>query len=183
MYVFDVQQTSGEPVPTLATMLDEGVEGYEQLKKALISISPVSVSFEAIDGSANGFYSPTEQRIVVREGMPELQTIKTLIHEIGHAELKHGSKEDKFDRNTKEVQAESVAFWVAAMIGNGLDTSEYSFGYISGWSKDKSVTELKESLDLIKETADRISKNLENVLVECQKEENTEMLVKRKNYR
>lgn len=183
VYVFDVQQTSGEPLPTLATMLDEGVEGYEQLKKALISISPVSVSFEAIDGSANGFYSPTEQRIVVREGMPELQTIKTLIHEIGHAELKHGSKEDKFDRNTKEVQAESVAFWVAAMIGNGLDTSEYSFGYISGWSKDKSVTELKESLDLIKETADRISKNLENVLVECQKEENTEMLVKRKNYR
>lgn len=183
VYVFDVQQTSGEPLPTLATMLDEGVEGYEQLKKALISISPVSVSFEAIDGSANGFYSPTEQRIVVREGMPELQTIKTLIHEIGHAELKHGSKEDKFDRNTKEVQAESVVFWVAAMIGNGLDTSEYSFGYISGWSKDKSVTELKESLDLIKETADRISKNLENVLVECQKEENTEMLVKRKNYR
>ena len=183
VYVFDVQQTSGEPLPTLATMLDEGVEGYEQLKKALISISPVSVSFEAIDGSANGFYSPTEQRIVVREGMPELQTIKTLIHEIGHAELKHGSKEGKFDRNTKEVQAESVAFWVAAMIGNGLDTSEYSFGYISGWSKDKSVTELKESLDLIKETADRISKNLENVLVECQKEENTEMLVKRKNYR
>lgn len=183
VYVFDVQQTSGEPVPTLVTMLDEGVEGYEQLKKALISISPVSVSFEAIDGSANGFYSPTEQRIVVREGMPELQTIKTLIHEIGHAELKHGSKEDKFDRNTKEVQAESVAFWVAAMIGNGLDTSEYSFGYISGWSKDKSVTELKESLDLIKETADRISKNLENALVECQKEENTEMIAKRKKCR
>lgn len=182
-YVFDVQQTSGEPVPTLVTMLDEGVEGYEQLKKALISISPVSVSFAAIDGSANGFYSPTEQRIVVREGMPELQTIKTLIHEIGHAELKHGSKEDKFDRNTKEVQAESVAFWVAAMIGNGLDTSEYSFGYISGWSKDKSVTELKESLDLIKETADRISKNLENALVECQKEENTEMIAKRKKCR
>ena len=183
VYVFDVQQTSGEPVPMLVTMLDERVEGYEQLKKALISISPVSVSFEAIDGSANGFYSPTEQRIVVREGMPELQTIKTLIHEIGHAELKHGSKEDKFDRNTKEVQAESVAFWVAAMIGNGLDTSEYSFGYISGWSKDKSVTELKESLDLIKETADRISKNLENALVECQKEENTEMIAKRKKCR
>ena len=168
-YVFDVQQTSGDLIPTLATMLDEGFEGYEQLKNALISISPVPVSFEAVKGGANGYYSPLEQKIVVKDGMPELQTIKTLIHEIGHAELKHGSEKDKFDRNTKEVQAESVAYWVAAMIGNGLDTSEYSFGYISGWSKDKTVTELKESLDLIKETADRISKNLEQALVKEQK--------------
>ena len=163
-YVFDVQQTSGEPLPTLATMLEESVEGYEQLKEALILISPVQVSFESIEGSANGYYSPAEEKIVVREGMPQLQTIKTLIHEIGHVELKHGSEEDKFDRNTKEIQAESVAFWVAEMIGNGLDTSEYSFGYISGWSKDKTVPELKENLDLIKETADRISRKLETVL-------------------
>ena len=148
-YVFDVQQTSGEPLPTLATMLEESVEGYEQLKEALILISPVQVSFESIEGSANGYYSPAEEKIVVREGMPQLQTIKTLIHEIGHVELKHGSEEDKFDRNTKEIQAESVAFWVAEMIGNGLDTSEYSFGYISGWSKDKTVPELKENLDLM----------------------------------
>lgn len=112
-YVFDVQQTSGEPLPTLATMLEESVEGYEQLKEALILISPVQVSFESIEGSANGYYSPAEEKIVVREGMPQLQTIKTLIHEIGHVELKHGSEEDKFDRNTKEIQAESVAFWVA----------------------------------------------------------------------
>ena len=174
-YVFDVQQTSGDPIPTLATMLDEGVEGYEQLKNALISISPVPVSFEDVKGDANGYYSPVEQKIVVKDGMPQLQTIKTLIHEIGHAELKHGSEEDKFDRNTKEVQAESVAYWVAAMIGNGLDTSEYSFGYISGWSKDKTVTELKESLDLIKETADRISKNLEQALAKEQKVDISEL--------
>lgn len=88
-YVFDVQQTSGEPLPTLATMLEESVEGYEQLKEALILISPVQVSFESIEGSANGYYSPAEEKIVVREGMPQLQTIKTLIHEIGHVELKH----------------------------------------------------------------------------------------------
>ena len=78
-YVFDVQQTSGDPLPTLATMLEESVEGYEQLKEALILISPVQVSFESIEGSANGYYSPAEEKIVVREGMPQLQTIKTLL--------------------------------------------------------------------------------------------------------
>jgi len=167
-YVFDVQQTSGDPLPSLVHLLQGGVEEYETIKEALIAISPVPVTFEAIHSGANGFYSPSEQRIVVKEDLPELQTIKTLIHEIAHAELKHGSEEDKFDRKTKEVQAESVAFWVAAMIGEdgGLDTSDYSFGYISGWSKDKEVSELKESLDLIKETADRISTNLENELSE-----------------
>lgn len=164
VYVFDIGQTSGDPVPSLATILDSEVDGYERLKDALISISPVPVTFEGIDGSANGYYSPATEQIVVKEGLPELQTIKTLIHEIAHAELGHGGKDDKFDRNTKEVQAESVAFWVAAMIGSGLDTSDYSFGYISGWSKDKEVSELKENLELIKSTADRISSNLEKAL-------------------
>lgn len=165
VYVFDVGQTSGEPLPTLATILDRGVDGFEQIKEALLAISPVPVTFEPIAKGANGYFSPLEQRIVVKEKMPELQTIKTLIHEIAHAELGHGGEDDKFDRKTKEVQAESVAFWVAAMIGNGLDTSDYSFGYISGWSKGKEVTELKESLDLIKTTADRISSNLEQELM------------------
>lgn len=177
-YVFDVQQTSGEPLPSLVHLLQGGVEDYEVIKSALIEISPVPVAFEPISGGANGFYSPGEKRIVVKDDLAELQTIKTLIHEIGHVELGHGGEEDKFDRKTKEVQAESVAYWVAAMIGSddqGLDTSDYSFGYISGWSKDKEVTELKESLDLIKETADRISTNFENALAKTrakQKEEN-----------
>lgn len=181
-YVFDVQQTSGEPLPSLVHLLQGGVQDYEVIKSALIEISPVPVAFEPISGGANGFYSPGEKRIVVKEDLPELQTIKTLIHEIAHAELGHGSEEDKFDRKTKEVQAESVAYWVAAMIGtdgpdgSGLDTSEYSFGYISGWSKDKEVTELKESLDLIKQTADRISTNLENVLAKNQTKQEAENL-------
>lgn len=175
-YVFDVAQTSGEPLPSLVHLLQGGVDDFEVIKSALIEISPVPVTFEPINSGANGFYSPGEKRIVVKEDLPELQTIKTLIHEIAHAELGHGSEEDKFDRKTKEVQAESVAFWVAAMIGEdgGLDTSDYSFGYISGWSKDKEVTELKESLDLIKETADRISSNLENALVKLQEKQETE---------
>ena len=161
-YVFDVSQTSGDPLPTLATMLSGGVEDFEKMKDILIAISPVPISFEDITGGANGYFSPATQSIVVKEGMSELQTIKTMIHEIAHATLGHGGKDDKWDRETKEVQAESVAYWVTQMVG--LDTSDYSFGYISGWSKDREVTELKENLDLIKTTADKISADLEREL-------------------
>lgn len=161
-YVFDVSQTSGDPLPTLATMLSGGVEDFEKMKDILIAISPVPISFEDITGGANGYFSPATQSIVVKEGMSELQTIKTMIHEIAHATLGHGGKNDKWDRETKEVQAESVAYWVTQMVG--LDTSDYSFGYISGWSKDREVTELKENLDLIKTTADKISADLEREL-------------------
>lgn len=161
-YVFDVSQTSGDPLPTLATMLSGGVEDFEKMKDVLIAISPVPISFEEITGGANGYFSPATQSIVVKEGMSELQTIKTMIHEIAHATLGHGGKDDKWDRETKEVQAESVAYWVTQMVG--LDTSDYSFGYISGWSKDREVTELKENLDLIKTTADKISADLEREL-------------------
>lgn len=161
-YVFDVSQTSGDPLPTLANMLAAGVEDFERIRDVLIAVSPVPISFETIIGGANGYFSPASQRIVVRDDISELQTIKTMIHEIAHATLGHGGKEDKWDRETKEVQAESVAFWVTQMLG--LDTSDYSFGYISGWSKDKEVTELKENLELIKTTADKISSAIENEL-------------------
>jgi len=146
----------------LANMLEAGVDDFETMRDVLIAISPVPISFEEIKGGANGYFSPAGQCIVVRNDMSQLQTIKTVIHEIAHATLGHGSKEDKWDRETKEVQAESVAYWVAQMLG--LDTSEYSFGYISGWSKDREVTELKENLDLIKTTADKITADLEREL-------------------
>jgi hypothetical protein len=168
VYVFDVSQTSGDPVPTLATELDENVDSFEEMKEVLISISPVPISFEVINGGANGYYSPTAGKIVIDERLPQLQMLKTMVHEIAHATLGHGSKEDKWDRQTKEVQAESVAYWVTQMIG--LDTSEYSFGYISGWSKDKEVSELKESLDVIKQTADKISSSIEEKIRELRSE-------------
>ena len=168
VYVFDVSQTSGDPVPTLATELDEKVDSFEEMKDVLISISPVPVSFEVINGGANGYYSPTAGKIVIDERLPQLQMLKTMVHEIAHATLGHGSKEDKWDRQTKEVQAESVAYWVTQMIG--LDTSEYSFGYISGWSKDKEISELKESLDVIKQTADKISSSIEEKVRELRSE-------------
>lgn len=167
-YVFDLQQTSGDPLPTLTTLLDVNVDGYEQLKEILVRVSPVPITFEAISGGANGYFSPPDQRIVVKNDLSELQTVKTMIHEIAHASLGHGSKEDQTDRHTKEVQAESVAFWVTSMLN--LDTSDYSFGYIAGWSRDKEVTELKESLEVIKTMADRISSDIENKLFALKEE-------------
>jgi hypothetical protein len=164
VYVFDVSQTNGDPIPTLATELTDPVEDFEVLKQTLVDIAPVPVSFAPIPGEAHGYYSPTEQKIVIDQGMPELQTIKTMIHEIAHATLKHGSCEDKWDWETHEVQAESVAYWVTQLLG--LDTSDYSFGYITGWSKDREVSELKENLELIKTTSDDLSQRITKALSE-----------------
>ena len=168
-YVFDLQQTSGEELPSLVSLLNASVEDFETLKAIVMKVSPVPISFEPVDSGANGFFSPTEQRIVIKEGMPELQTIKTMIHEVAHASLGHGGKDDKWDRESKEVQAESVAYWVASMLN--LDTSDYSFGYIAGWSKDKEVSELKENLELIKTTADVISSAIEKELLALKEQE------------
>lgn len=169
VYVFDVSQTDGDPLPTLATELDAKVDSFEELKNIFQSISPVPISFEEIAGEVNGFYSPKDERIVIDNRLPELQMLKTMIHEIAHATLGHGSKEDKWDRETKEVQAESVAYLVTQMIG--LDTAEYSFGYISGWSKDREVSELKENLDVIKQAADKISALIEEKLKESKEKQ------------
>ena len=169
-YVFDVAQTSGEPLPNIISQLNERLVGYEQLKNVLNEVSPVPISFEPVEGRANGYYSPGLQKIVVKENLPELQTIKTMIHEIAHASLGHGSKKDKWDKEAKEVQAESVAYWVSQMLG--LDTSEYSFVYISGWSKDKEVSELKENLEIIKQTADKISIEIEEKMQKIQEIKN-----------
>lgn len=161
-YVFDVSQTEGDPLPTLANQLKDGVEDFEKLKDALMAVSPMPISFEDIPGSANGYYAPQSGKIVVQSDMSQLQTIKTMIHEIAHATLGHGGEDDKWDKESKEVQAESTAFWVAGMLG--LDTSDYSFGYIAGWSKDREITELKENLDLIKRTADGLVSKVDDYL-------------------
>ncbi len=172
-YVFDLSQTEGEPLPTLASRLEGEVEDYEKLKEVLISISPVPITFEEVPGSANGFYSPTEMRIVVQDGMPELQTIKTMLHEISHATYGHGGKDDKWDKQSKEIQAESTAFWVAGMLG--LDTGDYSFGYITGWSKDREVSELKENLELIKNTANDLVTKIDEKLAEYETKQEMEV--------
>ncbi|MCR5338861.1 MAG: ImmA/IrrE family metallo-endopeptidase [Lachnospiraceae bacterium] len=169
VYVFDISQTSGDPVPSLAEKLEGCVESFETIKSVLVETSPVPVSFEMIEGGANGYYSPSEGRIVIDEHLPQQQMIKTMIHEIAHATLGHGSKEDKWDRSTKEVQAESVAFWVSQLLD--MDTSDYSFGYISGWSRDKEASDLKENLGIIKETAEKIALFIEEGLKKAKGED------------
>lgn len=156
--VFDVSQTDGKELPDIIVDELKGtVENYEAFFDALKQESPVPISFEDIPGGAKGFFSPVEGRIAIQEGMSEIQTVKTAIHEIAHAKL-HAVKpdektapEDKKDRHTKEVEAESVAYTVCQRYG--IETSDYSFGYIAGWSSGKETKELKSSLDTIRMTA------------------------------
>lgn len=156
--VFDVSQTDGKELPDIIVDELKGtVENYEAFFDALKQESPVPISFEDIPGSAKGFFSPVESRIAIQEGMSEIQTVKTAIHEIAHAKLhavkpdEKAAPEDKKDRHTKEVEAESVAYTVCQRYG--IETSDYSFGYIAGWSSGKETKELKSSLDTIRKTA------------------------------
>lgn len=170
-YVFDISQTSGDELPKLIENLESDVSDYQKIKKALIRVSPTSIDFEPVESSANGYYSPKEDRIVIDSSLSELQTVKTMIHEISHATLKHGTDECKTDRFTNEVQAESIAFLVTGLLG--LDTSDYSFGYISSWSSDKEIQELKDSLEVITETTQGIFEELKSELSKEMKVEQT----------
>ena len=172
--VFDVKQTSGEPIPELeAKELLSTVEGYEDFIKAITYVAPVPVSFEDIPGDSKGFFSPAEKRIAVQEGMSESQTLKTMVHETAHSML-HDKEVNKDvlapakDRNTKEVEAESIAYTVCQHFG--IDTSEYSFGYIAGWSTGRDMRELKSSLDTIRRTASELITGIEGQLRELQRD-------------
>lgn len=156
--VFDVSQTDGKELPDIIVDELKGtVENYEAFFDALKQESPVPICFEDIPGGAKGFFSPVESRIAIQEGMSEIQTVKTAVHEIAHAKLhavkpdEKAAPEDKKDRHTKEVEAESVAYTVCQRYG--IETSDYSFGYIAGWSSGKETKELKSSLDTIRKTA------------------------------
>ena len=160
-YVFDIAQTEGEDLPEIVRKLSMDVDGYDELLIRLMLVSPVPVSFEEIRGSANGFYSWAYKRIVVKEGMSQSQTVKTLVHEIAHSILhdKENGEQKDADRRTMEVQAESVSYAVNSYLG--IDTADYSFGYVAGWSSGKDYKELKNSLEVIHNTAVRIIKELE----------------------
>ena len=158
--VFDVSQTEGEPLPSLGVNeLTGDVEHYPDFFEALKQVSPFPVGFEAITTGAKGYCNYAEQRIAINEGMAEVQNVKTAIHEITHATLhnyyaekeKEVPPEQRKDQRTREVEAESVAYTVCQHYG--IETSDYSFGYIAGWSSDKQTKELKASLATIRETA------------------------------
>jgi len=157
--VFDISQTDGEELPSITSILSGKVENYQDIKKRLHAIAPVPIVQEQIEGEAYGYFSQSRQKIAIREGLPELQEIKTTIHEIAHSILhcKNGEQVCA-TRGEREVQAESVAYVVCCALG--LDTSDYSFGYIAGWSRDKDTKTLTTHLTVIQKTAKSILEKL-----------------------
>ena len=150
---FDVSQTDGKELPSMgADELIGSIEGYSKILQALQEISPVPIGFEQIDSGAKGYYHQEDKRIAVQDGMSEVQTIKTILHEMAHQKMHDKDAENmNLSRNGKEVEAESVAYVVCQHYG--INTSDYSFSYVAGWSEGKETPELKSSLDKIRQTA------------------------------
>ena len=176
--VFDIAQTSGEPIQTLAPeLLTAAVQDFDSFMQAIQKISPVPIRFDEIDGNANGYYHNADKEIVIKKGLSESQTLKTAIHETAHAKLHDKEIMESLgvekDRLTKEVEAESVAYCVCSSFD--LDTSDYSFPYIAGWSSSREMKEMKASMDVIRKTAgemiDQLTEELEIILEEKQKTE------------
>lgn len=176
--VFDIAQTSGEPIQTLAPeLLTAAVQDFDSFMQAIQKISLVPIRFDEIDGNANGYYHNADKEIVIKKGLSESQTLKTAIHETAHAKLHDKEIMESLgvekDRLTKEVEAESVAYCVCSSFG--LDTSDYSFPYIAGWSSSREMKEMKASMDVIRKTAgemiDQLTEELEIILEEKQKTE------------
>lgn len=176
--VFDIAQTSGEPIQTIAPeLLTAAVQDFDSFMQVIQKISPVPIRFDEIDGNANGYYHNVDKEIVIKKGLSESQTLKTAIHETAHAKLHDREIMESLgvekDRLTKEVEAESVAYCVCSSFG--LDTSDYSFPYIAGWSSSREMKEMKASMDVIRKTAgemiDQLTEELEIILEEKQKTE------------
>lgn len=169
--VFDVSQTEGNPLPQIGVAeLTGNVDEYELFVEALKQSTSVPISFENISGVAKGYYNPVTASIAVKAGMPESQTVKTMIHEIAHSILHNDilDEAEKKDRQTKEVEAESVAYTVCQHFG--IDTSDYSFGYIAGWSSSKETEELKQSLETIQKTASGLINDIERIMPQLKKD-------------
>ena len=177
--VFDISQTEGKEFPDLSVKpLLADVEQYEDFFAALEKASPVPIAFEQITNGANGYFSLTDKRIAIKAGVSELQAVKTAIHEIAHAKLHDVDlnapleEQNRVDRRSREVQAESVAYTVCQHFG--LDTSDYSFGYVAGWSSGKEMTELKASLETIQATAKELITEIEGHFTELQQQRQAE---------
>ena len=172
VYVFDVSQTSGKELPDPVTELTGDIDSArkEAVFAALKKVTGIDIEFKDIKGGAKGYYSATNNEIVIKSGMSDAQTLKTAFHEAAHNLLHDPAKDivtNKSPRNEKEVQAESVAFMVAERFG--IDTSEYSFPYIASWSDGKQLEQLKSALQEIQEAAKKISSEIESELLKLQK--------------
>ena len=177
--VFDYSQTDGKELPGLGVSeLHGNVENYRDFMEALSRVSPVPIRYEGMEGDRKGYFIDLNHPIAIKEGMEEVQTVKTGVHEVAHAKLhaKEVEQETGFakDRETKEVEAESIAYTVCQHFG--IDTSDYSFGYIAGWSSTKELPELKSSLDTIRRTSSELIKGIEAQLLEIEKERAAEQV-------
>lgn len=177
--VFDVSQTAGKPLPQLASDLSGNVQNYDAFVEAIRRSASVPVTFEPIDSNTDGYFSLDEQKIVIRDNISEVQTVSALLHELAHSKL-HNRKDEqvkdgeqpeetaKINRNTEEVQAESISFAVCAYYG--IKTDENSFGYIASWSNGKELKELKESLEVINKTSSKMITDIDKNYAEIRKE-------------
>ncbi|SDW45939.1 protein of unknown function [Lachnospiraceae bacterium KHCPX20] len=161
--VFDVSDTEGEPLPKICNELTGQVDFLPKILEKVKEIAPVPIVFETITNGSNGYYSFSKQKIAIKEGMSDLQTIKTVFHELAHSLLHSSEEGKKKDRQTKEVEAESVSYVVANCLG--LDTSDYSFEYIGSWTTGREVKELQDSMATIQKTAQMILDKLKGDLV------------------
>jgi hypothetical protein len=180
-YVFDCSDTSGRPLPSIVSILDGDVDNFDSVMDALRKISPAPIRFDSVDGGANGYYDLVNREIVVKDTLPQAQKIKTAVHEVAHSILhdKIDGLDQEATKREMEVSAESVAFVVCSWLG--LDTSEYSFGYVGGWSAGKELKELQQKMEKIRTTASMIISGIDGelmqqVIVPEEIEEEREML-------
>ena len=180
--VFDVSQTEGEPLPTLASNLTGSVEQFEVFMEAIKRTAPVPIAFEPMPKDTDGYYHTEDKRIAIREGMSEVQTVSAAIHEVAHSLLHSREMEKKLqaqqdekakpvkpkDRNTEEVEAESISFAVCNYYG--IQTAENSLGYIAAWSKGKELAELRASLETINKTSSELISGIDTHFTEIIKE-------------
>ena len=188
--VFDVSQTDGKPLPELASSLSGTVPHYEAFLEALRRSAPVPIEFEPMVANMDGYFSPDQQRIAIREGMSEVQTVSATVHEIAHSKLHNRQKMQETaaagdnapdqpkpkDRRTEEVEAESISYAVCQYFG--IQTGENSFGYIATWSKDKELKELRASLETINKTSCELINNIERHYKEICKERGIDLTAK-----
>ena len=177
--VFDVSQTEGKPLPQLAHALSGNVANYDVFMEALRRSSPVPISMEVMGGGMDGYFDLEHQDIAIRKGMSEVQTVSAVIHEMAHALLHNRTKDTEektpeLSRSTEEVQAESISYAVCAYYG--IATGDNSFGYIASWSKDKTLPELRESLEVISKTADGLINDIDRHYAEILKEREAELI-------
>lgn len=186
VYVFDVSQTEGRPLPEIVSDLTGDVQQYDAFMDALHRASPVPISIEPIASSTDGYFSLTEQVITIRAGMSEVQTVCATVHEIAHAKLhnydisntqsEQSEELPKKDQRTKEVEAESIAYAVCQYYG--IETAENSFGYIAGWSKGKELSELRASLETINQTASELIDDIDRHFMQLCEERGIENALK-----